>query len=129
VLETGGIQIVPREHANTDPVLRTMAWTRTQWMVVGPVCATDPSWEGVAPLFYQFIRPDYRPDDLYAADWETRLLDRFLVETKTATGEWGPPPTFSLDPDMSKPLAPFADTALKDVAAIRILFPLPPASE
>ena len=38
----GAFQIIPAEHA-MDPGT-TYSRVKTQWMVVGPVCATDPSW-------------------------------------------------------------------------------------
>ncbi len=82
-------------------------------------------WEGVPPLFYGFIRPDYRPDDLYTPDWQERFLSRFLVEMRTADGPWQPFPALSLDPDVNKALPEWANTALAEVSEIRILFPVP----
>ncbi len=119
-----GIQIIPAAHA-LSPEMRN-ARLRTQWMIVGPLSPLDPSWEGVAPLFARYIRPQYRPNDIYADDWEARLLDRFLVEVQLDGGDWQPPPHFALDPDMTKALPATFDAALEHVTAIRILFPIGP---
>jgi hypothetical protein len=115
-----GFQIIPETHAHSPEMSRAL--TMTQWMIVRPL-SPDEGWEGVAPLFYQYIRPDYRPDDLYDPGWKERLLSRFLVEVRINDGLWGPCPSFSLDPDLSKPLPEWANTALQDITAIRILFP------
>ena len=120
-----GFQIIPEGHAHSPEMGRAL--TMTQWMIVAPLSAEE-HWEGAAPLFYQYIRPDYRPDDLYAPDWEERLLSRFLVEMRRADGLWGPCPSFSLDPDLSKPLPEWANTALGAVTAVRILFPVLPGN-
>ncbi len=85
-------------------------------------------WEGVAPLFLQYLRPQYDPEDLTAADWHDRLLARFLVDVRRAGRDWGPIPHYSLDPDLSKPLPEWTATALAEVEQIRILFPLPAAT-
>ena len=58
------------------------ARAKTQWLVVGPPSVEDPSVEGIAPLFKYFILPQYKEEDLFAEDWEKRLLERFLVEVK-----------------------------------------------
>ena len=120
--EIGGFQIVPANHAmspETKYVRRL-----TQWMVVGPLSALDPSWEGVAPLFLHYLRPKYNAEDLYAADWQERLLGRFLVEVQVG-GKWQAMPNHSLGTSPNAPLPEWAMTALEDVEAIRILFPLP----
>jgi hypothetical protein len=65
--DTGGFQIIPREHAMSPEM--TKARTMTQWMVVGPLDARDPSWEGVAPLFLGYLRPSYGADDWSSPDW------------------------------------------------------------
>jgi hypothetical protein len=116
-----GFQIIPEKHAH-DPEMK-LALTRTQWMIVAP---TNPgeAWEGVAPLFYQYIRPNYRPDDLYAPDWRERLLGRFLAEVQLNNGPWCPIPAFNLNPYLQGDLPAWADSALAEVTAVRILFPL-----
>jgi hypothetical protein len=121
----GGFQIIPSGHAMSPEMVK--ARTSTQWMVVGPVCVTDQSFEGLAPLFFGYLRPVYDSADLYADDWETRMLSRFLVEVKSDDGDWGPVPVFELDPNMNKPLPDWANSALENVTAFRILFPTPPA--
>jgi hypothetical protein len=121
--EIGGFQIIPPNHAmspETKYVRRL-----TQWMVVGPLDARDPSWEGVAPLFLRYLRPKYNPEDLYADDWQERLLGRFLVEVKIG-GRWQAMPYLSLGTSANVPLPEWAMTALEDVEEIRILFPLEP---
>lgn len=123
----GGFQIIPAGHAMSPEM--TNARRLTQWMVVGPVRAGDGAWEGVAPLFLQYLRPQYDRADLYAPDWESRLLARFLVEGQLSGGDWGPLPVVELDPDLSKPLPEGALTALEGVERIRILFPLENAGQ
>jgi len=121
--EMGGFQIVPANHAMSPET--TYVRRYTQWMVVGPVNATDPSWEGTAPLFAYFLQPRYQPDDLFAEDWAERLLSRFRVEVRIKGGEWQRMPALSVDPDMKKPLPESAFVALQDVTHIRIVFPDP----
>jgi len=117
-----GIQIIPAGHAHS-PEMRN-ARLRTQWMIVGPLSPFERGWEGLAPLFARYIRPQYQPRDIYADDWEARLLERFLVEFQMDGGDWQPPPHFALDPDMNKPLPQEFDAALEHLTAIRILFPI-----
>jgi hypothetical protein len=116
-----GFQIIPEKHAH-DPEMK-LALTKTQWMIVAPL-NPESAWEGIAPLFYQYLRPNYRPDDLYAQDWRERLLGRFLVEVQLNNGPWGPVPAFNLNATLTGDLPAWADSALADVTAIRILFPL-----
>lgn len=117
--EIGGFQIVPREHAMSPEL--TYVRTLTQWMVVGPLNALEPSWEGTPPLFSCYIFPSYIPllsnapehADISALN---RLLSRFYVLAKMRGKEqWGPLPTV-IGRD---------DTALVDLEAIRIYFPMP----
>jgi len=75
------------------------------------------------PLFCQYLRPDYLAGDLYGADWESRLLARFLVDVETGDG-WRPMPCERLAADPTAPLPEWADSALGQVTRIRILFPL-----
>jgi hypothetical protein len=119
--EIGGFQIIPPNHA-MDPET-TYVRRLTQWMVVGPLDARDPSWEGVAPLFLRYLRPKYNAADLYADDWQERLLGRFLVEVKIS-GEWQAMPHLSLGTSANVALPAWADTALENVEAVRIMFPL-----
>lgn len=117
----GAFQIVPVGHALSPEMAG--AWTMTQWMIVGPSAGDSPLWEGLMPLFYGHLRPDYLPEDLYAPDWEERLLARFLVEVDLGEG-WRPMPGLLLAPDPSVPLPEFANTALSASRRMRILFPL-----
>ncbi len=118
-----GFQIIPREHAMSPEM--TNARTRTQWMVVGPLDARDRSWEGVAPLFRDYLRPSWGPDDLSGPDWLRKVTDRTSVEVRLNGGPWQPMPEFALDPDMSKPFPDWANTALVNVTHIRINLPVP----
>jgi len=116
--QIGGFQIIPREHAMSPEM--TLARTLTQWMVVGPLDALAPSWEGTSPLFSGYIFPSYIPllsDAPEHADISAlnRLLSRFYVLAKMrGNSDWGPLPTV-IGRD---------DTALVDLEAIRIYFPL-----
>ena len=116
----GGFQIVPAIHAmNPD-----MNYIRiyTQWMVVGPLNATDPSFEGVAPLFTNYIRPDFSPAATDTTGSRKQFLGHFLVQMKFNAGPWRRTPALSLAPDL--PLPGWASTALKEMTHLRILFPL-----
>jgi len=117
----GAFQIIPFGHSLSPEM--NLAWERTQWMIVGPVNDDSPLWQGLMPLFYQHIRPDYLPGDLYGRDWESSLLARFLVDADTGSG-WGPMPLERLAADASAPLPGWADQALGELRRIRILFPL-----
>jgi hypothetical protein len=119
--ELGAFQILPMGHALSPEM--GIAWRMTQWMIVGPRGEESPLWGGLMPLFYQHLRPDYRPDDLYAPDWEQRLLSRFLVEADFGNG-WRPLPALRLDPDPTVPLPGWANSGLADARRFRILFPL-----
>jgi len=140
----GGFQIVPRGHAGSPELSYVL--TSTQWMVVGPVSALEPSWEGVAPLFAGYLAPSYRPDDLLHDDWMERLLSRCQVQARFGDGDWELMPRIAIDPhapadagthDRGRsglwriagslhpyaPLSSTANTALSGVTAIRILLP------
>lgn len=137
----GGFQIVPKGHAESPEVYYVRR--DTQWMVVGPVSALDPSWEGIAPLFSGYLAPNYRPDDLRGQheDWMQRLLSRCLVQARIEEGPWQSLPRICIDPeaperprstvvwrikgslDPYQPLAKEAYTALEGVTHIRILMP------
>lgn len=110
--EIGGFQIIPANHGNSPEMLN--AKLLTQWMVVGPSCLSEMALAGVAPLFSYYIRPDYDPQDIYKENWMDRLLQRFIVQVKIKNGEWQSVPRVSGR----------KDDALKDVTAIRILFPI-----
>ena len=119
--EIGGFQIIPANHAMSPET--TYVRRLTQWMVVGPLDARDPSWEGVAPLFLHYLRPKYNEADLYADDWHERLLGRFLADVKI-NGEWQAMPHLSVGTSANVALPAWADTALENVEAVRIMFPL-----
>ncbi len=119
--ELGAFQILPMGHALSPEM--GIAWRMTQWMIVGPRGEESPLWGGLRPLFYQHLRPEYLPDDLYAPDWEPRLLARFLVEADFGNG-WQPLPALRLDPDPTVPLPGWAHSGLAEARQFRILFPL-----
>jgi hypothetical protein len=115
----GGFQIVPALHGQDMRYVKSA----TQWMVIGPAKAGDPSLEGMAPFFRYFIHPAYRSEDLEGEEWEKKLLSRFLVEVKyEGKDEWKPMPIYSLRRD--RPLPGWANSALDKVSHFRILFPI-----
>lgn len=116
----GAFQIIPVGHALSPEM--GLAWERGQWMIVGPRNESAALWDGLMPVFYQHLRPDYLPGDLYGEDWEARLLARFLVEVDRGEG-WGPMPVARLAPEANVPLPEWADSALAQVVRVRILFP------
>jgi hypothetical protein len=92
-------------------------------MVIGPVSALDPSFEGMAPFFKYYLQPKYNDDDIEKPDWKKRLLERFLVEVKYRDKEgWQMMPEYYMS--LNKPLPKWANTAMEDVSEIRILFPI-----
>ncbi len=142
--QVGGFQIVPRGHAGSPELSYVL--TSTQWMVVGPVSALEPSWEGVAPLFARYLVPSYRADDLQHEDWMRRLLSRCQVQVRFGDGDWELMPRIAIDPSAPadtdthergrtglwrigsslrtySTLSSVANTALSGVTAIRIMLP------
>ena len=117
--EIGGFQIIPSGHAMSPEM--TFARTLTQWMVVGPVDAREPRWEGTAPLFLGNLYPSYMPflsdtPELRSISALNRLLGRFHVMGRMrGSDEWTALPT----------VTGRVDEALVDLAAIRIYFPMP----
>ena len=116
--KVGGFQIVPAEHGSNLSYVRTS----TQWMVIG----ADEPLEGKAPFFNYFIRPVYGEGDLEAEDWESKLLQRFLVEVKLkGSDHWQSMPVIDFDDYyLSGDLPVWANDALKDITYLRLLFPL-----
>ena len=115
----GSFQIVPADHAMSPEThyIREL----TQWMVIGPVSALDRSWEGVAPLYSDFLRPRYDEAD-WNSDVMEGLLGRFRFEVKMrGKTEWEAMPSLWMNPNSALPQ--WAGTALKDVTHLRIVFP------
>ncbi|OGB89669.1 hypothetical protein A2625_06025 [candidate division WOR-1 bacterium RIFCSPHIGHO2_01_FULL_53_15] len=117
----GGFQIVPSKHGAGMKYVQTA----TQWLVVGPVDETA-ALEGQPPLFKYFIKPVFGENDALSEEWRAKLLDRFLVEVKLDGQEkWQTMPVFEFNEfDLSGRVPAWADSALADVAALRILFPI-----
>jgi len=117
----GGFQIIPAGHGMSKEMVT--ARTLTQWMVIGPVNALDPSFEGLAPFFKYFLQPRYNEDDIDQPDWEKRLLGRFLVEVKYKDkNEWEPMPAYYMKEGQALPR--WANTAMENVSHVRIMFPV-----
>lgn len=117
----GGFQIIPAGHGMSKEMIT--ARTMTQWMVIGPLNALDPSFEGLGPFFKYYLQPRYNEDDIEYPDWKKRLLERFLVEVKYKDREgWQPMPVYYMD--LNKPLPRWANTAMEGITHIRILFPI-----
>jgi hypothetical protein len=113
---TGGFQIIPRDHSMSPEM--TNARAKTQWMVIGPLYALDPSWEGLPPLFTDYLYPAWTAaddsNDPRAAD---TYLSRFTVRAR-----------YSDDPDPSKYVLMhdkhgLDNLAFKSLTHIRIYFP------
>jgi len=116
----GSFQIVPANHAQSPEThyIREL----TQWMVVGPISALDPSWEGTAPLYGAFLRPRFDKDDINNPDPIEGVAGRFYFDVlKHGKTEYEPMPSLWLV--ASKPVPSWAATALSDVEKIRIVFP------
>ncbi len=115
----GGFQIVPALHGQDMSYVRKA----TQWMVIGPAQAVDPSLEGMAPFYRCFIHPNYRPEDLEAEDWDKKLMSRFLVEViYEGEEEWKPMPIYSLRRRWRLPR--WANSVFDKVSHFRIFFPI-----
>ena len=124
----GSFQIVPANHAQSPEThyIREL----TQWMVVGPVSALDPSWEGAAPLYSSFLRPRFDAPvnrksfspDLWDKDPMEGLLGRFRFQVKMRGSQvWEPLPMLWMEPKAALPK--WAATALKNVTHLKIWFP------
>ncbi len=116
----GSFQIVPANHAMSEEThyIREL----TQWMVVGPVSATDPSYENTAPLFARFLRPRFEEGDWRNPDTIEGLAGRFYFDIQLrGKSTWQPMPPFWIL--ANKPLPNWANTALENVGKIRINFP------
>jgi hypothetical protein len=118
---TGGFQIIPRDHAMSPEM--TYVRYKTQWMVVGPLWALDPSWEGLPPLFTDYLYPAWNPPPAsgqsqhYPPDADAaKYLNSFTVLGRYAD---------SADPAQYELLhsSQYDHFALKNLTHIRIYFP------
>ena len=117
----GGFQIIPANHA-MSPEMK-YARRLTQWMVIGPLDARDPSLEGVAPFFCYYLAPRYNKDDITKFNWRQRFRERVMVEAKYKGKKgWHSLPTRWYE--VNKKLPDEAFTALKNITHFKILFPL-----
>jgi hypothetical protein len=117
----GGFQIIPRDHAMSPEM--TFARVKSQWMVVGPLWALDPSWEGLPPLFTDYLYPAFTPafNDDGSVNEEVQgaavFLDRFTVRARYSD---------SANPDQYELLQEMVNLdhdALKNMTHLRIYFP------
>lgn len=118
--KVGSFQIVPANHAMSPEThyVREL----TQWMVVGPVSALDPSWEGTAPLYSDFLRPRFDLNDLLNPDPIEGLVGRFRFQVRMrGSNTWQPMPMLWMEPNTALPS--WANTALSRVTHLRIWFP------
>jgi hypothetical protein len=83
-------------------------------MVVGPLDARAPSWEGVAPLYRDYLRP------CTVVGGES-----VFAEIRVKDGPWQPIPPMGFPASDAIPLPAWADMALERVTHIRINFPRP----
>ena len=121
--KVGGFQIIPSDHGMSPEMGN--ARLMTQWMVVGSTSIKGKPLEGLTPLFSSYLRPVYSPLNIDSDTIAQDLLERFIVQVKyTGKSRWEPMPRLWLDSDMSKPLPKWANSALKNVSHIRILFPV-----
>lgn len=118
--KVGSFQIVPANHAMSPEThyVREL----TQWMVVGPVSALDPSWEGTAPLYSDFLRPRFDLNDVLNPDPIEGLAGRFRFQVRMrGSNQWQPMPMLWMEPNSALPS--WAGTALSRVTHLRIWFP------
>ncbi|MEZ5338330.1 MAG: hypothetical protein R3F46_08690 [bacterium] len=117
----GGFQIIPRDHAMSSEM--RFARIKTQWMVVGPLWALDPSWEGLPPLFTDYLYPAFTPafnedgsvnEDVSGA---AVFLDRFTVRARYSDSE--DPAQYELLHEMVN----LDHDALEKMTHLRIYFP------
>jgi hypothetical protein len=117
----GGFQIIPRDHAMSPEM--TFARIKTQWMVVGPLWALDPSWEGLPPLFTDYFYPAFSPaftaegelnDDISGA---AVFLDRFTVRARYSDADDPQAYTLLREADL------IDNFALKTMTHLRVYFP------
>lgn len=117
----GGFQIIPRDHAMSPEM--TFARVKSQWMVVGPLWALDPSWEGLPPLFTDYLYPAFTP--AFNTDGSVNesvkgaavFLDRFTVRARYSDSE--DPTKYELLWEMNN----LDYNALENMTHLRIYFP------
>lgn len=118
--KTGGFQIVPSQHSMSPEMTKTRL--KTQWMVIGPKNVEEPSQENIPPFFFGYFRPRQLKNAILSENWREQLLDQFIVEVKEKNSSWKAMPArwYSL----KKKLPQKADSDLKNITHIRIMFPI-----
>jgi len=116
--DMGGFQIIPFEHASSPEMVNTSK--RPQWMVV-KMNDEQPT-VGSFPLFYALLSPASNDNHITGENGANQIQKSIIVNVKIK-GNWRKMPTFSLNQNLNLPLQPFANTALKDVEAIKIILP------
>lgn len=117
----GGFQIIPAEHSESPEMVGSKI--KTQWMIVSALSALSGGTEGLSPLFSDYIIPRYSETAIYDNNWQNKVTERTLIFVKYRDRPgWQPMPVYALEPGADLPAS--FNTALKDVAEIRISFPL-----
>jgi hypothetical protein len=118
--DIGGFQIIPRDHSMSPEM--TYARTKTQWMVVGPLWAFDKSWEGLPPLFSDYIYPAYVPLDGRLPDGEQVNGAQVFLSRCTVRARYSDSP-HPEEYELLRETRPLTFEALKDMTNLRIYFP------
>ncbi len=72
-------------------------------MVVSEFDASDPSWQGMAPLFMGYLHPRYNENDWSDPNWVDLVTSRVGLEFKVDHGPWQSFPWITLGPDKTLP--------------------------
>jgi hypothetical protein len=118
--DIGGFQIIPRDHAMSPEM--TYARTKTQWMVVGPLWAFDPSWEGLPPLFTDYLYPAWVPDSGKLADGEQVTGAKIFLSRCTVRARYSDSPTPD-EYELLRETRPLSFECLATMTNLRIYFP------
>jgi hypothetical protein len=116
----GGFQIIPKFHGQSPELEK--ARMGTQWMIVAPLDARSPSFEGFAPLFSSYIMPSFTESESSDTDWKRQYMYRTLVQVRENGGSWKSMPAYSMREGENLPED--SKTFLRNVSHFRILFPI-----
>jgi len=117
--DIGGFQIIPIEHSKSSEMVNDSS--RPQWMVVEYIDGIETV--GEFPLFYGLLSPVSNDSHITDKYWGYTSLQKSIIVNIKKNGKWEKMPKFSLNKDLSLPLQEFANSALADVEAIRIILP------